>query len=102
MDCQMMCDNSYPMQVVNLRELRRDLAEVIEGLVISGQPALLTRSGRLVAMIAPVDEADLGSHLLAQSQRFLATLAEANERAERGAGVEAQRALGAARKRARR
>ncbi len=90
------------MQVVNLRELRRDLAEVLEGLMISGRPALITRSGRLVAMIAPVAEADLGGHLLGQSQRFLATLRQADERAERGAGVEAERALGAARKRARR
>jgi prevent-host-death family protein len=90
------------MQVVNLRELRRDLAEVVEALQISGQPALVTKSGRLVAVISPVDEAELGRHLLAQSTRFLADLAQAATRSEQQLGTDAPRALTAARRRPRR
>lgn len=89
------------MQVINLRELHRNLADVVEELEATGRPALLTRSGRLVAVLSPVDEAALGRHLLGQSRRFLDGLAEATRRAGQGGGVEARPAFAAARKRER-
>jgi hypothetical protein len=40
--------SGHGVQVVNLRVLRRDLAEVVEALQISQSPALVTKSGHLV------------------------------------------------------
>jgi antitoxin (DNA-binding transcriptional repressor) of toxin-antitoxin stability system len=45
--------------VYTVQELKENIARVLEGITQSGRPALLTRGGRFVAVIAPVDDAEV-------------------------------------------
>jgi prevent-host-death family protein len=52
------------MASVTLRELARNTASVISAIEVSGRPALVTRNGRPVAALVPVNEAALEDWLL--------------------------------------
>jgi prevent-host-death family protein len=56
------------MPTVSVRELARNTTSVIQGVQSSGRPALVTRNGRPVVALIPIDEVALEDWLLAQSR----------------------------------
>jgi len=66
------------MATVTLRELARNTASVIQGVRSSGRPALVTRNGRPVAALLPIDEAALEDWLLGKAPDITRVVAEAD------------------------
>ncbi len=66
------------MATVTLRELARNTASVIQGVQSSGRPALVTRNGRPVAALLPIDEAALEDWLLGKAPAVTRVAAEAD------------------------
>jgi prevent-host-death family protein len=66
------------MATVTLRELARNTASVIQGVQSSGRPALVTRNGRPVAALLPIDEAALEDWLLGKAPDITRVVAEAD------------------------
>lgn len=67
------------MGTVNIRELSRKTGEVVEEVVNTGRPALVTRHGRVVAALVAVDAEALEDFVLANAPEFVASMAEADE-----------------------
>lgn len=67
------------MGTVNIRELSRKTGEVVEEVVTTGRPTLVTRHGRVVAALVPIDEEALEDFVLANAPEFVASMAEADE-----------------------
>jgi prevent-host-death family protein len=63
------------MATVTVRELARNTAAVIEGVETSGRPALVTRNGKPVAALVPIDQGALEEWLLAHAADFTRTVA---------------------------
>jgi prevent-host-death family protein len=84
------------MASVTLRELARNTAAVIQAIEASGRPALVTRNGRPVAALVPVDESALEDWLLQRAGAFTRAVAEADPAlsADRVRTVEWQEARG--------
>lgn len=82
------------MPSVTLRELARNTAAVIQGIESSGRPALVTRNGKPVAALVPIDEAALEDWLLDRAPAITRTVAEADPtlEADRVSSTEWQRA----------
>jgi prevent-host-death family protein len=58
------------MKIESLREVKNDFSKVIEGLPKSG-PVVVTKNGKGVALLIPIDEAtDLETLVLSNSRRF--------------------------------
>lgn len=67
------------MAVVGIRELSRETGKVVEGVHTSGRPTIVTRNGRLVAAIVPIDEDDLEDWVMANAPEFVRSMADADE-----------------------
>lgn len=72
------------MPVVGIRELARQVSRLITEVEKSGEPAVITRHGRAVAMIVPVDAAALEDFVLANAPELVEGMHAAN--AELAAG----------------
>ena len=66
------------MAVVNMRELARSTSRVVESVHRSGKAALVTRGGRPVVALIPIDEDALEDWILAKSPGFGASLRKAD------------------------
>jgi len=55
------------MATITLRELARNTASVVQGIQTSGRPALVTRNGKPVVALVPIDEVALEDWLLEES-----------------------------------
>ncbi len=66
------------MAVVNMRELARSTSRVVDSVHRSGKAALVTRGGRPVVAMIPIDEGALEDWILANSPGFVAGLREAD------------------------
>ena len=66
------------MAVVNMRELARSTSRVVDSVHRSGKAALVTRGGRPVVAMIPIDEGALEDWILANSPRFVASLRKAD------------------------
>jgi prevent-host-death family protein len=88
------------MATVTLRELARNTASVIQNIQSSGRPALVTRNGKPVVALVPIDEVALEEWLLKQSPDITRTVAEADPDLDAGRlrNVEWQRAREAGRR----
>ncbi|MGI8983213.1 MAG: type II toxin-antitoxin system Phd/YefM family antitoxin [Acidimicrobiales bacterium] len=73
------------MSTVSVRDLAHGASRVIEEVRNSGRPAVITKRGRAVAAIVPIDEEALEDWVLANAPEFVANMAEAE--AEIAAGV---------------
>jgi prevent-host-death family protein len=82
------------MATVTLRELARKTASVIQGVQASGRPALVTRNGRPVVALIPIDEAALEDWLLERAPDITRAVAsgDADLIAGRKQGAEWRRA----------
>jgi len=62
------------MATITLRELARNTASVIQGIQSSGRPALVTRNGKPVVALVPIDEAALEAWLLKETADITRTV----------------------------
>lgn len=66
------------MATVGIRELARRASSIIEDLTESREPMLITRHGRPVAYMLPVDEREFEDFVLANAPEFVEGLEEAD------------------------
>lgn len=78
------------MAIVNMRELARSTSRVVESVHRTGKAALVTRGGRPVVAVIPIDAAALEDWILAQTPAFVASLrtADADLRAGRALSLD--------------
>jgi prevent-host-death family protein len=62
---------------VTIRELGRNASRVVRDVEVSGRPALVTKHGRVVAAVVPVDEVELEDFVLANAPEFVRSMREA-------------------------
>jgi prevent-host-death family protein len=72
------------MAVVNVRDLQRNPARVLHDLEESGRPVFVTRNGRPVAVLMPVDEDALLDYVLANAPEFVENMRQADKEIARG------------------
>jgi len=72
------------MQTYGIRELQRHSSEIVDELERSRRPALVTRHGKPVAVLSPIDEDALEDFILANAPEYVASMAEAEEDARTG------------------
>jgi prevent-host-death family protein len=58
------------MVTVSIRELGRNPGQVIDEVVRTGRPAIITRHGRPVTALVAVDQDELEDHVLAHAPAF--------------------------------
>jgi len=72
------------MAAVNVRELARNTSKVIDDVERSKRPAIITRSGRPVAAVVPIDSEALEDWVLANAPEFVEGMKTADEEFRRG------------------
>lgn len=72
------------MQTYGIRELQRRSSEIVDELERSRRPALVTRHGKPVAVLSPIDEDALEDFILANAPEYVASMTEAEEDAREG------------------
>lgn len=71
-------------RLVGVRELSRRTGHVIDEVVSTRQPKVVTREGRLAVLIQPIDEDRLFKTLVERSDEFVARRGEGYRELERG------------------
>jgi prevent-host-death family protein len=66
------------MSTVSIRDLTRNASRVVEEVTRTGRPALVTKRGRLVAAVIPIDAEGVEDYVMANSPDISASLAEAD------------------------
>ena len=72
------------MAAVNVRELARNTSKVIGDVERMKRPAIITRSGRPVAAVVPIDFDALEDWILANAPVFVEGMQQADEEFRRG------------------
>jgi len=72
------------MAAVNVRELARNTSKVIDDVERLKRPAIITRSGRPVAAVVPIDFEALEDWILANAPEFVEGMRQADEEFRRG------------------
>lgn len=72
------------MSTVSLRDLARHAGSVIDEVVQSGRPALVTRRGRPVAVVINVEDEAFEDYILAHAPEFVEGRRQADEELARG------------------
>lgn len=72
------------MATVNVRELARNTSKVIDDVSKRRRPTLVTRAGRPVAAVVPIDADALEDWILANAPEFVDGMRLADEEARRG------------------
>lgn len=67
------------MSTVGIRELAERASAVVSEVTESGRPMLVTRRGRPVAAVVPIDEEELLDHVLAHAPEYVADMRTADE-----------------------
>lgn len=62
-----------------IRELQRRPSEIVEEVERTGRPALVTRYGKLAAVLMPIDSDAFEDYVLSNAPEFVASMAEAEE-----------------------
>lgn len=75
------------MAAVNVRELARNTSKVIDDVERLKRPAIITRSGRPVAAVVPIDSDALEDWILANAPEFVEGMRQADEEFRRGETV---------------
>jgi prevent-host-death family protein len=66
------------MSTIGVRELARHASSIINDIEQKKEPALITRRGRPVAYMLPVDSAEFEDFVLAHAPQFIEGMAEAD------------------------
>jgi len=72
------------MAAVNVRELARNTSKVIDDVERRKRPAIITRGGRPVAAVVPIDSEALEDWILANAPEFVEGMRKADEELRRG------------------
>jgi prevent-host-death family protein len=72
------------VQTYGIRELQRRSSEIVDELERSRRPALVTRHGKPVAVLSPIDEDALEDFILANAPEYVASMTEADQDAREG------------------
>ena len=72
------------MPIVTVRDLQRNPAEVLRQLEERGRPTFVTRHGRPIAVLMPVDEEELYDFVLSHAPEYVADMRTADEEVARG------------------
>jgi prevent-host-death family protein len=74
---------------VSIRDLSRNTSKVVDDVSTSGRPAIVTKYGRAVAAVVPIDEIELEDFILASASQYVRSIREAEEDLRRGRTTEA-------------
>lgn len=66
------------MATVSIRDLAHNASAVVDEVATSGRPAVVTKHGRPVAAVVPIDQEALEDWVLANAPEFVANMAEAD------------------------
>ena len=72
------------MGSVGIRDLARNASKVVDEVARTGRPALVTKRGRVVAAVVPIDERELEDFVLANAPEYVRSRTEADEDLRRG------------------
>lgn len=75
------------MATVGIRELANNASAVVDEVARSGRPALVTRHGKPVAAVVPVDEDDLLDWVLDNAPEYVRSMQSADEDLAAGRAV---------------
>jgi prevent-host-death family protein len=64
---------------VTIRDLARNASRVVADVARTGRPALVTKHGRPVAAVVPIDESELEDMVLARAPEYLAAMTAADD-----------------------
>lgn len=67
------------MSTVSIRDLANNASAVVDEVATSGRPAVVTKHGKPVAAVVPIDQEALEDWVLANGPEFVANMAEADE-----------------------
>jgi prevent-host-death family protein len=74
------------LSTVGIRELSKHASAIIHDVESKKEPALITRRGRPVAYVLPVDSQEFEDFVLAHAPQFVASIATADAAANAGDG----------------
>lgn len=66
------------MPTVSIRELANNVSSVVASVAETGRPTVVTKHGRPVAAVVPIDQDDLEDFVLANAPEFVAGRHQAN------------------------
>ncbi|MDA8070664.1 MAG: type II toxin-antitoxin system Phd/YefM family antitoxin [Actinomycetota bacterium] len=72
------------MAIIGIRELANHTSAVVDEVSRTGRPALVTKNGRPVAVLAAIDEEDLLDHVLATAPEYVRSMRTATREIARG------------------
>jgi len=72
------------MATVTIRELGRQVSSVVKEVETTKRPTFVTHRGTPVAVLLPVDTAELEDYVLANAPEYVASMAAADEAIEHG------------------
>lgn len=75
------------MSTVGVRELARRASAIIEEIATTKEPALITRRGRPVAYVLPIDSEQFEEFVLANAPEFVTGMEEADQELRAGETV---------------
>ncbi|MGI8946288.1 MAG: type II toxin-antitoxin system prevent-host-death family antitoxin [Thermoleophilaceae bacterium] len=67
------------MESFGIRDLQRRSSEIVEQVEKSGRPALVTRYGKLAAILMPIDSEAFEDYILTNAPEFVASREDAEE-----------------------
>lgn len=79
--------------VVGVRDLAKNASSIVEGVSTKHERAVITKRGRPVAVIVPVDSSDLEDHVLASMPEFVSVTREADAALAAGQTVSLENVL---------
>jgi PHD/YefM family antitoxin component YafN of YafNO toxin-antitoxin module len=82
-----MLEGSWTMSTIGVRELARHASSIINDIEQSKEPALVTRRGRPVVYMLPVDSAEFEDFVLAHAPQFVDGMAAADSELTAGETV---------------
>jgi prevent-host-death family protein len=72
------------MATIGIRELANHASAVVDEVNRTGRPALVTKNGRPVAVLAAIDEEELLDHVLANAPEYVRSMRTAERAISRG------------------
>lgn len=78
------------MPTISIRDLARRPSRVVDDVVETGRPAIITRHGKPVGAVVPIDEDQLEDFVLANAPEYVASMDEADEDLVAGQTVSAE------------
>lgn len=69
---------------VGIRDLARKASQIVEQVGSTGRPALITRRGKPVAALIPIDESELEDWILSNAPEFVRSMRQADREIARG------------------